>query len=270
MSEEGTTLHDDRLIVALDVHTMADVQQLVTTLGDTVSYYKVGMELFYSVGPDVVRYLKQQGKHVFLDLKLHDIPNTVAGGLTSLMGLGADIVNVHASGGYTMMKTAAARLHAAAAEQGVPCPKIIAITVLTSMNDDDWGKLGETEPIAARVTRLAQLTKAAGLDGVVASPREAASIRAACGEDFLIVTPGVRPAGASIDDQSRIATPAQALKNGATHLVVGRPIRAAENPREAAISIIKEMASSNQASLSEGGGPRSGGGCGEGTPSEPK
>ncbi|WP_414160524.1 orotidine-5'-phosphate decarboxylase [Selenomonas sp.] len=245
MSEEGTTLHDDRLIVALDVHTMADVQQLVTTLGDTVSYYKVGMELFYSVGPDVVRYLKQQGKHVFLDLKLHDIPNTVAGGLTSLMTLGADIVNVHASGGYTMMKTAAERLHAAAAEQGVPCPKIIAITVLTSMNDDDWAKLGETEPIADRVTRLAKLTKSAGLDGVVASPREAASIRAACGEDFLIVTPGVRPAGASIDDQSRIATPAQALKNGATHLVVGRPIRAAENPREAAISIIKEMASSN-------------------------
>jgi len=235
-------MSDDRLIVALDVHTMDDVQRLVESLGDAVTYYKVGMELFYSVGPDVVRWLKKEGKHVFLDLKLHDIPNTVAGGLASLMTLGADIVNVHASGGYTMMKTAAERLHAAAAEQGIPCPKIIAITVLTSMNEEDWAKLGAAESIADHVTRLAKLTKAAGLDGVVASPREAASIRAACGDNFLIVTPGVRPAGASIDDQSRIATPGEALKNGATHLVVGRPIRAAEHPKEAALSILNEMA----------------------------
>ena len=234
-------MSDDRLIVALDVHTMDDVKNLVSTLGETVSYYKVGMELFYSVGPDVVRWLKKEGKHVFLDLKLHDIPNTVAGGLSALMTLGADIVNVHASGGYTMMKTAAERLHAAAAEQGIPCPKIIAITVLTSMNEEDWAKLGAAEPIADHVTRLAKLTKAAGLDGVVASPREAASIRTACGDNFLIVTPGVRPAGASIDDQSRIATPAQALKNGATHLVVGRPIRAAADPRAAALAILNEM-----------------------------
>ncbi|MDD6128487.1 MAG: orotidine-5'-phosphate decarboxylase, partial [Veillonellaceae bacterium] len=181
--------------------------------------------------------------HVFLDLKLHDIPNTVAGGLASLMGLGADIVNVHASGGYTMMKTAADKLHEAAKEQGIPCPKIIGVTVLTSMNEDDWKKLGETEPMKGRVTRLAKLAKAAGLDGVVASPQEAAGIRAACGDDFLIVTPGVRPAGASLDDQSRIATPAQALKNGATHLVIGRPIRAAENPKAAAKAILEEMAS---------------------------
>ena len=236
-------MSDNRLIVALDVHTMDDVRSLVSTLGDTVTYYKVGMELFYSVGPDVVRLLKEQGKHFFLDLKLHDIPNTVAGGLASLMGLGADIVNVHASGGYTMMKTAADKLHAAAAEQGIACPKIIGVTVLTSMNEDDWKKLGETEPMKGRVTRLAKLAKAAGLDGVVASPQEAAGIREACGDDFLIVTPGVRPAGASLDDQSRIATPAQALKNGATHLVIGRPIRAAENPKAAAKAILEEMAS---------------------------
>ena len=234
-------MSDNRLIVALDVHTMDDVRSLVSTLGDTVTYYKVGMELFYSVGPDVVRWLKGQGKQVFLDLKLHDIPNTVAGGLASLMGLGADIVNVHASGGYTMMKTAATKLHAAAAEQGIPCPKIIGVTVLTSMNEDDWKKLGETEPMADRVTRLAKLAKAAGLDGVVASPQEAAGIREACGDDFLIVTPGVRPSGASVDDQSRIATPAQALQNGATHLVIGRPIRAAKDPKTAALAILKEM-----------------------------
>ena len=233
---------DDRLIVALDVHTMADVEQLVQKLGDTVSYYKVGMELFYSVGPDVVRWLSQQGKKVFLDLKLHDIPNTVAGGLCSLMDLGASIVNVHASGGYTMMKTAAERLHAAAAERGIECPKIIAITVLTSISQEEWNGTGQTRAIEDSVLTLARLTKSAGLDGVVASPREAAAIRQACGPDFLIVTPGVRPAGSDVNDQTRIATPAAAIRNGASHIVVGRPIRMADDPQAAAAAIIAEMA----------------------------
>ncbi|CUN93867.1 MULTISPECIES: orotidine-5'-phosphate decarboxylase [Mitsuokella] len=232
---------DDRLIVALDFHTMEDVKSLVEKLGESVSYYKVGMELFYSVGGEVVRWLRGQGKHVFLDLKLHDIPNTVAGGLCSLMDLGADILNVHASGGYTMMKTAADRLHAAAEERGIPCPKLIAITVLTSINQEDWAGVGQTLPIKDAVVRLAKLAKSAGLDGVVASPQEAALIREACGEDFLIVTPGVRPAGSAINDQSRIATPAAALKSGASHLVIGRPIRAAEDPKAAAEAILKEM-----------------------------
>ena len=233
---------DDRLIVALDVHTMADVEQLGQKLGDTVSYYKVGMELFYSVGPDVVRWLSQQGKKVFLDLKLHDIPNTVAGGLCSLMDLGASIVNVHASGGYTMMKTAAERLHAAAAERGIECPKIIAITVLTSISQEEWNGTGQTRAIEDSVLTLARLTKSAGLDGVVASPREAAAIRQACGPDFLIVTPGVRPAGSDVNDQTRIATPAAAIRNGASHIVVGRPIRMADDPQAAAEAIIAEMA----------------------------
>ena len=232
---------DERLIVALDFHTMDDVKKLVTELGDSVSYYKVGMELFYSVGGEVVTWLREQGKHVFLDLKLHDIPNTVAGGLCSLMNLGADILNVHASGGYTMMKTAADRLHEAAAAQGIPCPKLIAITVLTSINQEDWDGVGQTLPIKEAVVRLAKLTKSAGLDGVVASPQEAALIREACGKDFLIVTPGVRPAGSAVNDQSRIATPAAALRNGASHLVIGRPIRAAEDPKAAAEAILKEM-----------------------------
>ncbi|WP_455048278.1 orotidine-5'-phosphate decarboxylase [Mitsuokella sp.] len=232
---------DDRLIAALDFHTMADVKALVETLGDSVSYYKVGMELFYSVGGEVVRYLREKDKHVFLDLKLHDIPNTVAGGLCSLMNLGADILNVHASGGYTMMKTAADLLHAEAETQGVPCPKLIAITVLTSINQEDWDGVGQTLPIKDAVVRLAKLAKSAGLDGVVASPQEAALIREACGEDFLIVTPGVRPAGSAVNDQSRIATPATALKNGASHLVIGRPIRAAADPKAAVEAILKEM-----------------------------
>ena len=234
---------DNRLIVALDFHTLEDVKTLVEELGDSVSYYKVGMELFYSAGPQVLTYLKEKNKNIFLDLKLHDIPNTVGEGLCSLMRLGADIVNVHASGGFTMMKTAAEKLHALAEKQGVPCPKIIAVTILTSINEEDWAGLGMECEIRQQVVRLAKLTKEAGLDGVVASPQEASAIREACGPDFMIVTPGVRPAGAAINDQSRIATPASALTNGASHLVVGRPIRAAEDPKAEALAIIKEMES---------------------------
>ena len=234
---------DNRLIVALDFHTLEDVKTLDEELGDSVSYYKVGMELFYSAGPQVITYLKEKNKNIFLDLKLHDIPNTVGEGLCSLMRLGADIVNVHASGGFTMMKTAAEKLHALAEKQGVPCPKIIAVTILTSINEEDWAGLGMECEIRQQVVRLAKLTKEAGLDGVVASPQEASAIREACGPDFMIVTPGVRPAGAAINDQSRIATPASALTNGASHLVVGRPIRAAEDPKAEALAIIKEMES---------------------------
>ncbi len=229
---------DERLIVALDFHTLDDVQKLVGELGDSVNFYKVGMELFYSVGLGVVEWLKTRDKKIFLDLKLHDIPNTVAGGLCSLMNLGADILNVHASGGFTMMKTAADALHAEAARRGIQCPKLIAITVLTSIGDAEW--FG-AKKISEQVVEFATLAKNAGLDGVVASPQEARLIRDACGENFLIVTPGVRPAGANIDDQSRIATPAAALKSGATHLVIGRPIRAAQNPRLAAEKILAEM-----------------------------
>ncbi|MFC2767290.1 MAG: orotidine-5'-phosphate decarboxylase [Mitsuokella sp.] len=232
---------DDRLIVALDFHTMEDVRTLVAKLGDSVSYYKVGMELFYAVGGKAVTWLRREGKHVFLDLKLHDIPNTVAGGLCSLMHLGADMLNVHASGGHTMMKTAADRLHKEAAETGIPCPKLIAITVLTSISSAEWQGVGQTRVLEESVLRLARLAKEAGLDGVVASPQEAEAIRAACGEDFLIVTPGVRPAGTSADDQSRIATPRAALMAGASHLVIGRPIRAADDPKAAAEAILKEM-----------------------------
>ncbi|MBR1645299.1 MAG: orotidine-5'-phosphate decarboxylase [Selenomonadaceae bacterium] len=229
---------DERLIVALDFHTLDDAKKLVDELGDDVNFYKVGMELFYSVGAEIIHWLKSRDKKIFLDLKLHDIPNTVAGGLCSLMNLGADILNVHASGGFTMMKTAAEKLHEAAESRGVKCPKLIAITVLTSLNQLEWcGAL----KISDQVANFAKLAKDAGLDGVVASPQEAKLIRETCGEKFLIVTPGVRPAGSNVDDQSRIATPAAALQNGATHLVIGRPIRAAQNPREAALKILDEI-----------------------------
>ena len=233
---------DDRLIVALDVHTENDAKRLVEQLGDSVNYYKVGMELFYGVGSKVLAWLTQsQNKKVFLDLKLHDIPNTVAAGLCSLMNHGANMLNIHAGGGFTMMKTAADRIKTEAERQNIERPKLIAVTILTSINEEDWEGLGYQCPIREQVLRLAELAKKAGLDGVVASPQEAKAIRETCGEDFIIVTPGVRPAGAAINDQSRIATPAQALKNGASHIVVGRPIIAAEDPFKAATAIIEEI-----------------------------
>ncbi|MBP3781049.1 MAG: orotidine-5'-phosphate decarboxylase, partial [Selenomonas sp.] len=157
------------------------------------------------------------------------------------MRLGATMLNVHASGGYTMMKTTADRLHAEADKLGVECPKLIAVTVLTSINQEDWDGMGMGIQIKSAVVRLARLAKKAGLDGVVASAQEAALIREACGDDFLIVTPGIRPAGIDTNDQSRVVTPAEALSNGASHLVVGRPIYAADNPVLAAENIIKEM-----------------------------
>lgn len=232
---------DDRLIAALDVPTRAAAEQLVTRLGDSVSFYKVGMELFYALGGDIVTWLKEQEKKVFLDLKLHDIPNTVGNGLCSLLRLRPDILNVHTAGGLRMMKAAREALHAAADREGVLCPKLIGVTVLTSMDAEDWAGLGHTGTIADAVLRRAQLAQKAGLDGVVASPAEAVEIRRTCGDDFLIVTPGIRPAGASHDDQRRVMTPAGAIRAGASQIVVGRAIYAAEDPRMAAESILKEM-----------------------------
>lgn len=232
---------DERIIAALDVRSMEEVKKLVEGLGNTISFYKVGMELFYAVGPQVIKYLKDNGKKVFLDLKLHDIPNTAAEGLVSLMKLGVDIFNVHASGGLTMMTKAANRVKEEAAQLGITAPKLIAITVLTSINEDDWAGLGMNTPIDKQVLRLAKLTQQAGLDGVVASPREAKAIRELCGSDFMIITPGVRPQGAKKDDQSRIATPKQALLNGASQLVIGRPIYQAAEPLKAAQHIIAEI-----------------------------
>lgn len=232
---------DERLIAALDVPTRDDAERLVERLGTSVSYYKVGMELFYALGGDIVTWLKGEGKQVFLDLKLHDIPNTVGNGLCSLLRLRPDILNVHTAGGLRMMQTAREALHRAADEMGVPCPKLIGVTVLTSMDAQDWAGLGHTGTIADAVLRRAKLAQEAGLDGVVASPAETAEIRRTCGDDFLIVTPGIRPAGVSRDDQRRVMTPAGAMRAGASQIVVGRAIYAAEDPRAAAEGILKEM-----------------------------
>lgn len=234
-------MSDDRLIVALDFPTMEQAVACVEECGDAVSHYKVGMELFYAAGAPMITYLKNQGKHIFLDLKLQDIPNTVAHALMVLSDLGADMMNVHAVGGKKMMAEAVKAVREAAAKAGRPAPKLIAVTILTSMDNEQFAGLNYKNTIAEQVISLAKLAKEAGMDGVVASPQEAAGIREACGPDFLIVTPGVRPAGASLDDQSRVATPAGAFKNGSSHIVVGRPITKAEDRKAAAEAIVKEI-----------------------------
>lgn len=232
---------DDRLIVALDFPDLEQAKNLVLELGDSVSHYKVGMELYYACGNDILKFLKQQNKQVFLDLKLQDIPNTVAGALSVLTKLGVDMLNVHAIGGRKMMEEAAKAVKEAATSSGLKKPKLIAVTILTSMDDVQFADLNYKNSIEKQVVALAKLTKEAGLDGVVASPREVLAIKNACGEDFLVITPGVRPSGSSTNDQSRIATPASAIKDGANYLVVGRPITKAENKIVAAQEIVTEI-----------------------------
>ena len=232
---------DKRLIVALDFDDMEKVRQLTEVLGDTVSYYKVGMQLYYSVGAEAVKYLRSQGKDVFLDLKLHDIPNTVVKSACVQTRLGVSMINVHASGGRNMLAEAAQKVRKTAAELKIPRPKLIAVTILTSMDNEEWAYLRYGISIEEQVINLAKLSKDCGLDGVVASPQEAKAIRTACGDDFLIVTPGIRPLGSSLNDQSRISTPETALAAGATHLVVGRPITEAADPKAAALNILREM-----------------------------
>lgn len=185
---------DDRLIVALDVDSFDKMKALVDELGDLISYYKVGMELYYSAGSDTIRYLKEHGKKVFLDLKLHDIPNTVGHSVASVTRLGVNLITVHAAGGRAMMQAATRYAKITADELGVERPKILAVTVLTSFDDQGWQEVGGHLPIQEHVLELASLAKSSGVDGVVASPKEAGSIREMAGkDDFLIVTPGIRP-----------------------------------------------------------------------------
>lgn len=233
---------DDRLIVALDVDNFDKMKALVDELGDLISYYKVGMELYYSAGSDTIRYLKEHGKKVFLDLKLHDIPNTVGHSVASVTRLGVNLITVHAAGGRAMMQAATRYAKITADELGVERPKILAVTVLTSFDDQGWQEVGGHLPIQEHVLELAALAKSSGVDGVVASPKEAGSIREMAGtDDFLIVTPGIRPSFAQTDDQKRIATPSQAFKDGSSMLVIGRPITQAIDPCAAARLILKEI-----------------------------
>jgi len=231
----------ERLIFALDVATAGEAHGWVQRLDPEVGAFKIGLELFTSQGPTLVRDLASRGSRIFLDLKLHDIPATMAGAARVAGRLGAFLVNVHALAGAEGMARAAEAARDGARQAGRPEPKVLAVTVLTSHAPADLRAIGLTGPTSKAVVRLAALARSAELDGVVASPLEAAAIRQVWPE-AVIVTPGVRPAGAEQEDQSRMATPAEALRAGADFLVVGRPIRKAPDPVAAARATVAEMA----------------------------
>jgi orotidine-5'-phosphate decarboxylase len=230
----------DKLLVALDVETRDSALDLAGTLRGSVGGFKIGSRLFTAEGPSVVRTLTERGDRVFLDLKFHDIPNTVATAVAAATDLGVWMVNVHAGGGTAMMRAARAAAHEAAAKRGAPPPLVIAVTVLTSMNQAALRDVGVVIELRDQVLRLAELTREAGLDGVVASPQETRAIRARCGAAFTIVTPGIRggTASATKDDQERTMSPEEAIAAGASYLVVGRPIIAAPDPVAAAHAIV--------------------------------
>ncbi|MDC4015109.1 orotidine-5'-phosphate decarboxylase [Acinetobacter baumannii] len=225
------------IIVALDAKSQYDALKIVEQLDPTLCRVKVGKELFTHEGPSVVKKLQEENFEVFLDLKFHDIPNTTAQAVCAAADLGVWMVNVHASGGRKMMETCVERLKA-----GNYQTQLIAVTVLTSMGLEDLKDIGlDIEPVE-QVKRLAKLTKESGLDGVVCSAQEAKILRELIGQDFSLVTPGIRPEGSNADDQKRIVTPKQAMLDGSTHLVIGRPITKAENPTEMLKSILTSIA----------------------------
>lgn len=232
----------ERLMVALDVDTAGEAEILAAQLKEHVGVFKIGMQLYNSEGPEILRRFNRLGAKIFLDLKLHDIPNTVGKASAVLTGHGVFMFNVHAAGGFEMMKKAADLAREKAAALGIERPLLIAVTVLTSINQETLNaEVGIAGSVENQVVHWAELAQKAGLDGVVASPQEIKAIRQACGDDFLIVTPGVRPAWADVNDQKRIMTPGEAIGAGASYLVVGRPITGAGDPVEAAKKIVSEM-----------------------------
>ena len=240
------------MILALDFPTLDPALELAQSLASVVGIFKINIHLFTAEGPSAVEKLNLLGRGVFLDLKFHDIPNTVKGAVSSAMALpGVQFLDVHAAGGLEMMRAAVkARDEAKGSKSGLP--KLLAITILTSMDSAALRAVGIAGPASRRVVQLARLARKAGMDGVVASPQEVRAIRRACGEDFLIVVPGIRPVvggGPSdgrkhkTDDQARIATPAEAIRAGADYLVIGRPITGAPDPEAAARAILEEISS---------------------------
>jgi orotidine-5'-phosphate decarboxylase len=226
----------DRLIVALDVPSAAHARQVVQTIGEAAITYKIGKQLFTAEGPQVVRDLVSSGRKVFLDLKFHDIPNTVAGAVKSAAELGVNMMSVHASGGSRMLRAAVE-----AASQSAARPTVLAVTVLTSLSDSDLAEVGIAGNVATQVLRLGALARNTGCEGLVASAQEARELRRELGKGFAIVTPGIRPAGSASGDQARVVTPRDAIAAGATYLVVGRPILDAPDPAKAADGIVQDI-----------------------------
>ncbi|MCY4404295.1 MAG: orotidine-5'-phosphate decarboxylase [Candidatus Poribacteria bacterium] len=233
---------DNRLIVALDTDDDEEIIWLSGTLMDIVGWFKMGFQAFSALGMEAFPWFEQNGHNTFVDLKFHDIPNTVARDVSTMTKHGANMINMHASGGLEMMQAARSRADDAAYKARIPNPILLGVTILTSMDEMGFqSNFGSERQLSEQVVYLAKLTKEAGLDGVVASPLEIEPIRKACGDNFLIVTPGIRPKWADPGDQRRITTPAEAINRGADFIVVGRPIIEAEDPLEAAEKILDEM-----------------------------
>jgi orotidine-5'-phosphate decarboxylase len=246
-----------RLAIALDLATREEILGAARALAPEAGALKVGLEAFVSQGPGLVREIAAAGARVFLDLKLHDIPNTVGRAAAAAVSTGASILNCHAAGGEAMMRAFGDGARAAAAKAGLPPPKLIGVTVLTSLDAAALGRIGLEGTPRAAALRLAVLAKESGLDGVVCSPEEIAAIRGACGRDFLLVVPGVRPAGVETGDQKRVATPGETIRAGADLIVVGRPILATPDRVASARAIVAEIAAARSA-IRHSSGPPSG------------
>jgi orotidine-5'-phosphate decarboxylase len=231
----------ERLILALDVEDLEKVKSLVSLLAGEVEMFKVGKQLFTHAGPAVVKLIQEMGGEVFLDLKFHDIPTTVAKASVEATRLGVKMFNVHASGSLEMMRLTVNEVRRVCRQEGLRRPVMLAVTVLTSLGKNDLKRVGVNGEVADQVVRLALLTREAGMDGVVASPQEVARIRAACGRRFVIVSPGIRPEKGKRNDQRRVMTPEEAVRAGVDYIVVGRPIVEAKDPLGAAREMISDM-----------------------------
>ncbi len=230
-----------RLIVALDLADPARARTLATLLAPEVGMFKVGKQLFVNAGPDIVRMIHDLGGEVFLDLKFHDIPNTVAAAAVEATRLGVKLFNIHVSGGREMMRQTAEAVEEVCGKEGLRRPSVLGVTVLTSLDASDLESMGVQGAVPAHVVRLAGMAREAGLAGVVCSAQEVRDIRGACGDSFMLVTPGIRPAGQQAGDQKRVMTPGDAVRAGIDHIVVGRPITGADDPVEAARAVVAEM-----------------------------
>jgi orotidine-5'-phosphate decarboxylase len=231
----------NKIIIALDVDSLESAQELVALLRSSAGAFKIGKQLFTRYGPQAIAMVHDAGGAVFLDLKFHDIPNTVARASAEVVRHGVLMFNMHAMGGFKMMQQTVAAVRQTAETLKVRRPLVLAVTVLTSLAQSDLAATGITDGIEDQVRRLAQLARSAGVDGVVASPQEIEVIKTACGPDFLVVTPGVRPKTAQADDQKRVLTPGEAIRKGADYIVVGRPVTEVPDPLAAVLEIIKEI-----------------------------